>query len=336
MTNKEWIKLTLAHEETGAVPYNALCCPTARKRLEEYYHTDNLIGHINLPIRMGGASSIKPLYADPAIYGDTITDEYGVLWTTNTIDRGSPIGPSLREPDLSNYAFPDPTAAYRFEGLSQWCEENKEHYTILWVGDLWERATFMRGMEDVLLDVALNRSFVEELLERLADNILRTMEIYFASGEFDGIAVSDDYGAQRGMLTSPNDWRELVKPQLARIYDLGKQHGKTVFHHSCGSFVPVIPDMIEIGLDILHPIQPEAMDIDMLKREFGKDLTFCGGLRTQDLLPLASPEEIRKEIRRLKKTMGAGGGYILEPGITVQDDVPLENLIAMVEEMQAQ
>ena len=139
----------------------------------------------------------------------------------------------------------------------------------------------MRGMEEILLDLTLNRSFIEELIERLADDIIRTMEIFITLGDFDGIAVSDDYGTQKGLLMSPDTWREVIKPQLARIYAFGKSHGKTVFHHSCGHVIPIIPDMIDIGLDILHPIQPEAMDVHMLKREFGEELTFCGGLRTQ-------------------------------------------------------
>jgi hypothetical protein len=92
------------------------------------------------------------------------------------------------------------------------------------------------------------------------------------------------------------------------------------------------PLMLDLGLDILHPIQPEAMDIYKLKREYGKALTFCGGIRTQDLLPRGTAGEVRDEIRRLKEYMGRGGGYILEPGITLQADVPLENLVAMIEE----
>jgi uroporphyrinogen decarboxylase len=96
--------------------------------------------------------------------------------------------------------------------------------------------------------------------------------------------------------------------------------------------VPIVGDLIDIGLDVLHPIQPEAMDIFHLKRQFGRHLTFCGGVRTQDLLPRGTPQQVRDEVRRLKDVMGAGGGYILEPGITLQADVPAENLVAMVEE----
>jgi uroporphyrinogen decarboxylase len=119
---------------------------------------------------------------------------------------------------------------------------------------------------------------------------------------------------------------------LARMIARAKAHGRQMFLHTCGHNTPIIPDLIEIGLDILHPIQPEAMDIAALKREYGRDITFCGGVRTQDLLPLGTPEEVRAEVRRLKQVMGAGGGYILEPGITLQADVPLANLVALVEE----
>ena len=134
------------------------------------------------------------------------------------------------------------------------------------------------------------------------------------------------------MLMSPSQWRRLIKPLLAEIYALAKRHGRYLFHHSCGHITPIIPDFIEIGLDILHPIQPEAMDVYQLKRQFGRDLTFCGGLRTQDLLPRGAPRQIRDEVRKLKRIMGDGGGYILEPGITVQADVPVENLLALIEE----
>jgi uroporphyrinogen decarboxylase len=147
--------------------------------------------------------------------------------------------------------------------------------------------------------------------------------------------VSDDYGTQSGMIIAPRDWRSLVKPRLAEIYSRARRQGRSVFHHSCGNILPIIPDLIEIGLDILHPIQPEAMDPKMLKREFGRDLTFCGGLGTQRLLPRGTADEVRGEIRRLKRELGRGGGYILEPGITVQADVPLENMVAMIEEARA-
>jgi len=305
--------------------------PPARRIAEELFGKD-LEESLSFPLRMNGPRSPKPLYADPDRYGDTITDEFGVVWSTSRIDRGSPVGPCLPEPNLSNYVFPNPADESRFTDLGDWLAGQAGHYRIIWVGDLWERATFMRGMESILLDVIVNPVFVGDLLEQLTEYILETIRIVVGTGEFECIALSDDYGSQRGMLMSPEHWRSLVKPCLARIYGLAKSHGLAVFHHSCGNIVPIIGDLIDLGLDILHPIQPEAMDIFFLKREFGRHLTFCGGISTQNLLVSGTPDHVRREVQRLKREMSRGGGYILEPGITIQADVPRQNLLALIDE----
>ena len=330
--NKNWIRDTLARRETGRVPFNFSFSPPALEIVRKHYGRENIEDALDFPLRMAGCRSIKPLYAPPDQFGESIVDEFGVEWSTSDIDRGSPVGSALDEPDLSRYVFPDPSVHYRFDGLDAWCRKNADHYTILWVGDLWERATFMRGMENILLDLALNAEFVEALLRGLTDYILETMKILFERFEFDGIALSDDYGTQKAMLMSPDHWRRFIRPRLAEIYALAKKHKRAVFHHTCGNVTPIVGDLIDIGLDILHPIQPEAMDILALKREFGARLTLCGGVPTQELLPFGSPAEVRKEVRRLKREMGAGGSYILEPGITLQADVPLANLVALIDE----
>ena len=335
MTNREWIEQVLRHADDVAVPYNLPLSPPARGKLEEHFGSDDIEGFLDLPIRMTGMKSIKPLYASPDEYGSRVEDEFGVVWTTNAIDRGSPVGPPLTEPNLANYSFPDPAAEYRFEHLDSWCRQNASHYMVLWVGDLWERAGFVCSMERLLLYVAMEPEFVDRLLAGIADYILRTMDILFDRFEFDAIALSDDYGTQKSMMISPGSWRQLIKPRLAEIFTRAKSAGKAVFLHSCGNVRAVVPDLVELGLDILHPIQPEAMDIIELKRTFGDDLTFCGGLGTQDILVSATPDEVRDEVFRLKREMGRGGGYILEPGITIQADVPLKNILAMIEAARA-
>lgn len=328
--DKKWIEAVINHREMP-VPYNFMFSPLSLKIAEHRYGSP-IADAILLPIRMISPKSIKPLYADPEIFGKTAVDEYGVVWSTSKIDRGSPIGPVLKQPSLSGYRFPEPGAPYRFEDIASWCEKQKSHYRIIWIGDLWERATFMRGMENLLLDTVLHPEFVMDLLRGIADYILGTMEILFDRFEFEAIALSDDYGTQKGMLIAPELWRKFIKPLLKEIYGYAQKKGKKVFHHSCGNILPIIPDLIELGLDILHPIQPEAMDIFYLKKEFGMELCFCGGISTQDILVRAKPQKIREEVKRLKKMMGKGGGYILEPGITIQADVPPENLYAMIDE----
>ncbi|MBI4243296.1 MAG: hypothetical protein HY606_04320, partial [Planctomycetes bacterium] len=212
--NRHWIQDTISHQQTEAVPYNFMFSPLSRQSIETYYGGVCIEEIMDFPIRMSSPKSIKPLYATPAEFGKSVKDEFGVVWSTSNIDRGSPIGYCLVEPDLSGYEFPDPSAAYRFEDLGKWCENNRENYTIIWVGDLWERATFMRGMENLLLDLVLNPKFIKELLRNITDYILQTMEILCDNFSFDGIALSDDYGTQKSMLMSPSDWRKFIRPLL--------------------------------------------------------------------------------------------------------------------------
>ena len=328
----KWIKEVIGHKDTGKVPYNFMFSPPARRLVESHYKIKSIERELGFPIRMTSPKTIKPLYAPPEKYGQEIQDEFGVVWSTSAIDRGSPIKPCLSEADLSGYKFPDPDQPYRFDEIGDWLKRQGDSFLIIWIGDLWERATFMRGMENLLFDTKLNPEFVKELLYGISGYITGTMRVLFSQFEFGGVALSDDYGNQKQLVMNPADWRQFIKPLLKEIYNLAHENNRIVFHHSCGNNREIIPDLIEIGLDILHPIQPEAMDIFALKKEFGKDLTFCGGLRTQDLLPRGTPEEIKKEVRMLKEKMGKGGGYILEPGITIQADVPEENIIAMIDE----
>ncbi|MCP4751143.1 MAG: hypothetical protein GY866_09630 [Proteobacteria bacterium] len=330
--NKEWIKQTLRHNEFDQVPYIFSFMPLSAQQAMDHYGSD-LLEALDIPLRLFGPETKKPLYADPDDFGPTITDEFGVTWTTNKIDRGAPIGPSLKEPTLDGFIFPDPEEETRFKWIEEWCKWQEAHYRVMMVGDLWERATFMRGMENLLMDTILNPKFVEALLNELTEYIIKGMtKLFEMNCEFECIFIMDDYGAQRTTIISPDQWRKLVKPCLEKIYGLAKKNDCDVFHHTCGHNTPIIGDMIDIGLDILHPIQPEAMDIKELKREFGRDVTFCGGLSTQDLLINGTPQQVADQVCWLKDHMAKDGGYIFDTGITIQADVPQENLIAMIDE----
>ena len=331
--NKTWILNVLAHKATEKVPYHFGFTPPVIKKLEKHYGTTLIEDRMNLPIRMSGPKTKKPFYTDMVIHDKCLVDEFGVSWSVSNVDRGSPVVPALKEANLSGYTFPDPTLNYRFEDLGNWCDANREHFRVLCIGDLWERATFMRGMENILVDLALNQKFVFELLENLTMILLKTMDLLVSKFDFETVLISDDYGMQNSLLMSPADWRKFIKPQLIEIFEAAKRHGKYIMLHSCGNVFAVIGDLVDIGLDILHPIQPEAMNIFSLKQEFGGDITLQGGISTQDLLPYGTENEIRSEIKMLKEKMGEGGGYIMEPGITLQGDIPLNNLIALIEEV---
>ena len=198
-----------------------------------------------------------------------------------------------------------------------------------------ERATFMRGLENILMDLYLNPTFVHELMQGITDYNLETLEILFRNFKFDGILLSDDYGTEKGMIMSPEMWRKFIKKYLAQITTLTKKYELVIFLHSCGHIMPIIKDLIELGVDILHPIQPETMDIFMLKRNYGSNITFCGGVSTQRLLPYGKPEDVRANVKMLKEVMGKNGGYILDTGIQINPDIPIENIIALIDEARS-
>jgi uroporphyrinogen decarboxylase len=152
-----------------------------------------------------------------------------------------------------------------------------------------------------------------------------------AGGKLDIFYMADDYGMQDRMLISPACWRRVFKPIVKRFMDWGHARGLKTMLHSCGSIRPIIPDLIECGLDILDPIQPLAngMNPFELKREFGKDLCFHGGVDIQELLPHGKPQEVREAVKRLTEEVGKDGGYILAPAHQVQSDVPAENVLAI-------
>jgi uroporphyrinogen decarboxylase len=330
-TPRELVLAALRHEETERLPYNFMLSPPALGKLQAHL---GLAAHeaadwIGSCLYIYGCRD-KPLYAHPDRYGPTISDQWGVVWATSEVDRGYPVvhplaGGIAALPETS----PDPLEPKRWEGVAQSAERHPDLYRLAVIGDLWERANFLRGLDRLLLDLLDQPRFVHELLDRIAEYDLATLR-GMVPFQPDGVFLSDDYGLQRSLMMSPRAWREFIRPRLKLLFDEAKRHGFTIMLHSCGHVSEIVPDLIELGLDILHPIQPEAMDILRLKREFGRDITFCGGLNTQQLLPCGTPEEVRAEVLRLGDDMGRGGGYIIEPGITVQADVPLGNLLAAI------
>ena len=334
MTNKERTKLAISHRETDIVPYLIDFTPPARALLVRHYGCDDVEAAIGNHVTLIGPPSGKPLYSPPDRFGDEVTDDFGVVWHTSRYDRGLVKRPALPEPSLKGYRFPDARRPERYAKVPGLIAKNRDNFIAGVCGDFFERACFMRGPEELLSDLLLYPRFVEELLDGLLECMFGTGEV-LAELPIDAVFVSDDYGHQDRLAMRPELWRRFIRPRLGAFFAWAKGKGLRTMLHSCGCIEEIIPDLIEIGLDILHPIQPETMDIFALKREYGAHITFCGGISTQRLLPRGTPEEVRAEVLATKRRMAAGGGYILAPAITIQRDAPLENLLALIEVAQA-
>jgi uroporphyrinogen decarboxylase len=195
---------------------------------------------------------------------------------------------------------------------------------------LFERAWTLRGMENLFMDMIEAPSFVDELLDAICDYNVALAEQAVAF-DIDAIHFGDDWGSQNGLMMGRELWERFLMPRLARQYAVGKKAGKFVTIHSCGKVQEVFPQLIEIGLDCFNPFQPEVMDPCEMKRLYGDRLSFWGGISTQKLLPYGTPDEVRREVRRMKAEVGRAGGYILAPAHAIPGDARPENILALIE-----
>lgn len=264
--------------------------------------------------------------------GETYVDEFGAM-----IRRGAELGlvrPALSAPSLSGYRFPDLSSDAHFAHLDAWTETHAERFKIVQLGMLFfERTWFMRGMQEIMMDFCLHPTFVHELLDgleavcaKLIDRLLRDY-----GDRIDAVGMSEDYGSQRSLLVNPQHWRQFVKPRLARLVGQIRGAGKQAYIHSCGHVLPLVGDLVEIGVTMLQPLQPEAMDIFEVKRRFGKNLCLMGGISTQQTLHHGTVEDVRQEVRVCLERMAAGGGYVMAPAKPILVGVPVENAVALID-----
>lgn len=270
------------------------------------------------------------------------TDEWGVGWRQVAYD--TPYGqgqytemvthPLADDRALESYAPPDPYRPELYTEAAHMIENFKDEYWIVGVTvtTIFECAWALRGYDRLLMDFAMNPELSERILEIPYRYHLAAACKLVEMG-VDMIWIGDDVGMQNKMLISPKHWRRYLKPRLANYIETLKNINPQIkiAYHSDGNIYPIIPELIEIGLDILNPIQPASMDPLRLKKEFGQKLCFWGTIDEQYTLPFGSPEDVRQEVLTRLRTIGKNGGLILGPTHNVQLDTPLENFWAMVE-----
>ena len=334
MTPREIILAQIHHRPTQTVPYTIYFDPTVEARLDEYYGDepwrDKLLPYIASCGFVGSAKrQAKPI-------SDTLSrDLFGTVWRTDK----RPIHlqePALKAPSLDGYTFPSAESLIP-PGLKEAADkalyEYPDSFQAVGLGwGIWETYWTMRGFEDALMDSIDEPDFFADVLETLTE-ILLAHVTKIADIPGDAVVFGDDWSDQRGVMIGAARWRTFLKPLYQRVYQAAHAQGKLVISHCCGSVAEIMPDLIEIGLDVLESVQPEAegMNPYELKKRWGKKIAFWGCLGSQSTMPFGTPQTIRDEVRRLCREMGQGGGYILAPAKCLQPETPTANAVALIE-----
>jgi uroporphyrinogen decarboxylase len=368
LTSRERVLYALNHEEPDRVPVffgtsgvTTMLAP-AYERLKahlgiqlpprlissifQYARLDEEVmqrfGSDGRPLLSGPAPSIHRRTIDP----EAFVDEWGIEWRRAPgalyyEETRAPLREATLD-DLARYAWPDLGHPSRFVGLTD--EARRIHketgcaVVALSGASLFEQIQLLRGMETFLTDMAANREFAEALIRKVADLMLAGLHglMSAAGAEIDVVVMGDDLGTQNAPIMSPRMYRNLFKPRHAELIAAIKTHSAAkVFFHSDGNIYPLLGDLVDVGVDLLNPVQVSAGamgDTARLKREFGDRLSFCGAVDTGWVLPHGTPGDVRREVRQRIADLAPGGGYVLASVHCIQPDVPLENVIAMFEE----
>ena len=231
-------------------------------------------------------------------------------------------------------AFPWPTCdQVDYSTIAEQCDRYDGCAIVCGNADIFERPALTRGLENFLCDLAMNPDWADYIIKVFLDFYVEDFKRYWeaSKGRIDIYWTLTDLGTQHKLFQSRRTFQRFIAPQLETLARLVHSHGVKFMFHSCGAVRELIPDLIEVGVDILNPIQPAAvgMEPEGLKSDFGNRLTFHGGIDIQYLLPLESAAAVRTEVSRRAKLLGHGGGYIISPSHNLQQDIPTENIVAM-------
>jgi len=334
LTHKERVQRALQHQPVDHLPTQINYTTAMGEKMAAHFDV-SLAG---LPARLNNHLVRVDLSYAGRLRDDVYYDWWDVGWNTNEEGYLPTDCPLAQADSLDDYLWPDPHDPHILDdAVQKIADDNGQHFIVPNFGFcLFERAWSLRGFEKFLLDLALKVNFVEELLENITEIQVTLARRYVALG-VDGGYFGDDYGAQKGTLFSPDTWRKLFKPRLARIFGVFREAGLPIILHSDGQIAPILPDLVEIGLTTLNPVQPEVLDHAWLKQTFGDQLAYYGGVSTQTVLPSGTPAEVQSAAQQAMRLLApANTGLMLAPSHRMMVDIPMENveaLLAVFEQM---
>lgn len=357
MKSRERVELALNHERPNHCPFQACFTPEFAVRLQadivkrnlkannddvfgDGYQMERVVGEDVLITSVGWANSY---YLDTKPY----TDEWGVGWKINPYNTPFGTGhyseicshPLADEKTINTYQAPDPNRAELYRESGNVIRDFRNEFWIVGaaVTTIFETAWALRGLQQILVDMIQDPDLANYLFDIPYNYHLEVAKNLVRMG-VDMIYLGDDMGAQNQMMISPRIWQKYFKPRMANIIHELKRINPNikVAYHTDGNIEPIIPELIEIGLDVLNPVQPASMDPAKIKKQYGKHLCFWGTIDEQHTLPFGSAFDVENEVKLRLETVGQDGGLILAPTHAVQLDTPLENFWAIVNTITGQ
>ncbi len=333
MNSRERVFTALEHKKPDRVPIHASFVPQLERKLEERF---NLKGP-ELYIELGNDMLISFVGIANGFYledTEIYQDEWGIFWRWVGGYTEPYIHPLADDDAILSYQPPDPLRDDRYQEVRELISKYGRDFAIMGavVTTIFEAAWYLRGFDKVLLDFYENKDLINVLLHKTMNFHLQA-GLRFIDEGVDLIWTGDDFGTQQGMVIPPAVWREFFKERYAKLFSEFKRRNPAIkiAYHSCGNILPIISDLIEIGLDILNPIQPRAINPEELKKKFGKRLCFWGGVDIQYALPFGTPKDVEEEVKLRLSQLDANGGLILSPAHNVQYDTSVENVLAFYE-----
>jgi uroporphyrinogen decarboxylase len=338
MTSKERVKIAISRNIPDRIPMSADFVPEARKLLMDHFKTND---YFDMLVKLGCDMLVAGAGIGTSFYGEG--EEYicpwGCKWKYFRNDTGSytsriehPLADDYDGSKLAAYSIPDPDAdnvvALLRDVISRY---GKSHFICGFLAcTIFEASWYLQGLQDTIMDMVERPDYVNTLFDKVME-YPRRAGLRFIDEGVDMIWLGDDVGMQHGMMISTDTWREFLKPRLKELIDVFKSKNPEILiaYHSCGYIIPIIDELIEIGVDVLNPIQPHAMDPAVIKKQFGDRLSFWGAIDIQNTLPNGSVQQIRDEVLLRRNTIGEGGGYIMGPAHNVQSDTSIENVLAL-------
>ena len=338
MTARERVLSALAHQQPDRTPRDFWAEEPAWNRLLEFSgqpDREELLKSLEIDLRH--VNAIEPGETNPAdgIYQNMWGERYTYKptpWGKMREDLPGALARAESFGELETFQWPTPDQM-NYSQLKEQCSQREEYAYVYGFADIWQRPSLVRGWEQMFVDLVEHPEWAHFLSRKFTDFYLEdyTRAAEATGGRIDLYLLISDLGTQRGPLISLAMFRQFVGPYLKEMIDRIHHLRGKVLYHSCGAIRPFIPELIELGVDVLDPIQPVGPEMtpERLKADFGERLCFHGGIDIQKVLPFGSPEDGRAEARRYCETLGAGGGYILSPAHLFQPDIPPENIQAV-------